>query len=387
MIKTNPLRILFFGSDIFSIFSLRGLYNIYISNSNLIESLQIVSRPAKWGGKRKSVLKCPQILEEYKTLKSLTPPIMCDNSEELTNKLLPLIQKEKFNILICVSFGLLIPQSLIEAVPYTLNVHPSLLPRYRGSSPIQYALLNNDKFTGVTIQSLHPTNFDKGEIISQSAELNIQQLLESSQNINTPPIFTTRLTHQLGQVGSKMLCDLIQNGKYLKNQNNRNTETKYVSSLAPRIQTSDKLIQWGQYDASQLYRRLMTLGPLYTFIKCGNDRLTGKDIMERVILHSFSIKQQKETEISKLSQIPGSFSIVEDNHVHSNQNSKKTKMEINCANGTSIDVKEIQIAGSVVGPPSQFLTNWSKRYSKNNNSKFHSSVTPIQFEYKFISDP
>lgn len=389
MTNIHPLRILFFGSDVFSNYSLRGLYNIHRLTPNLIESLQVVSRPPKWGGKKKSILRCPPILKENETLNSLPSPILCDNNHELIDKLMPVIQRDKINMLICVSFGLLIPQRLIETVPYTLNVHPSLLPKYRGSSPIQYALLNNDRFTGVTIQSLHPTKFDKGEIISQSSELDIQQLLRSAQNINEPPILTNRLTHQLGRIGSKMLCDLIQNGGYIKEQkNSRNQDTKYVSSVAPRIQTCDKLIQWREYDANQLCRRLMTLGPLYTFIKCGKDKHTGQDIMKRVILHAVSIRQQQveEAEKTRLDKIPGSFDIIRGNHGKDNNNNDndKMKMIIHCITGTSLDVEEIQIAGSVRGTPSQFFTNWTRQYAKNSHSNSHSIPAPS--ECIFISE-
>lgn len=359
----GPLRILFFGSDIFSNYSLRGLYNIHKSAPNLIEYIRVVSRPPKWGGKRRSVLRCPAVLKENETLGILRRPILCDNKEEMVERLMPVIRRDGINMIVCVSFGLLVPERVIRMVQYSLNVHPSLLPRYRGSSPIQYALLNNDGFTGVTIQSLHPTKFDKGEIISQSCELDIGEMLEDAREINEQPIFTTRLTHRLGQVGSKMLCELIKNGGYIK----RKEEGKYESSLAPRIQSSDRMIQWYKYDANQLYRRLMTLGPLYTFIKCGKNKkhIGEEDIVKRVILHAFNIKEQnlekekeKEKETTRSSRMPGSFDIVEDNN-------NNTRMVIHCINGTSLEVEAIQMAGSVKGTAAQFLHDWNKQQQKH----------------------
>ncbi|KAK5962561.1 methionyl-tRNA formyltransferase PWA37_000607 [Arxiozyma heterogenica] len=363
MTNVGPLRILFFGSDIFSNYSLRGLYNIHKSAPNLIEYIRVVSRPPKWGGKRRSVLRCPAVLKENETLGILRRPILCDNKEEMVERLMPVIRRDGINMIVCVSFGLLVPERVIRMVQYSLNVHPSLLPRYRGSSPIQYALLNNDGFTGVTIQSLHPTKFDKGEIISQSCELDIGEMLEDAREINEQPIFTTRLTHRLGQVGSKMLCELIKNGGYIK----RKEEGKYESSLAPRIQSSDRMIQWYKYDANQLYRRLMTLGPLYTFIKCGKNKkhIGEEDIVKRVILHAFNIKEQnlekekeKEKETTRSSRMPGSFDIVEDNN-------NNTRMVIHCINGTSLEVEAIQMAGSVKGTAAQFLHDWNKQQQKH----------------------
>ena len=93
-----------------------------------------------------------------------------DTSQEITQ----LSEQYLFNLVIAVSYGRLIPSTFIQHCKYGgLNVHPSLLPKYSGSSPLQYALLNDDKFTGCTVQTLHPTKFDHGDIIIQSSEIPI----------------------------------------------------------------------------------------------------------------------------------------------------------------------------------------------------------------------
>ncbi|MDP3995314.1 MAG: methionyl-tRNA formyltransferase, partial [bacterium] len=68
---------------------------------------------------------------------------------------------------ILVAYGEIIPQELIDSFPLgILNIHPSLLPKYRGSSPIQAAILNEDKETGVTLMQLDD-EMDHGPIIAQ----------------------------------------------------------------------------------------------------------------------------------------------------------------------------------------------------------------------------
>lgn len=367
--SNNPLRILFFGSDKFSVYSLQKLYNLHQGKRNLIESLQVVSRPPKWGGKKRSILRTPRILEDIKNFDTLPPAVFCDNKNELLEKLLPLIQKHQFNMLICVSFGLLIPKQLIENVPYTLNLHPSLLPRYMGSSPIQKTLLNNDKYTGITVQSLHPTKFDKGEIIAQSDELEVSKLLQENNMVNETPLYSSRLTDRLGQLGGDLLGDVIENRSYLKPLDQSQLR-KYQASVAPRIQTTDKLVQWKQEDATQIYRRLMTLGPLYTFIKCGYNEKTGEAINKRVILHSFSVADNEPTHNSVLE--PGSFEFTEDNNKH---------MKVFCNNGTAIDVTSIQIAGSKVAAPPQFFTSWQKQFSNRNKAS-----TQLSHQFQFHSE-
>lgn len=74
------------------------------------------------------------------------------------------------NLLLTASFGHLIPTSLLAAhfEPLNaLNVHPSLLPRWRGAAPIQWSILNGDEEGGVTVQELSRGRFDRGRILAQ----------------------------------------------------------------------------------------------------------------------------------------------------------------------------------------------------------------------------
>ena len=69
-----------------------------------------------------------------------------------------------------VSFGYMLPDRLISQFRHgVINIHPSLLPAYRGSSPIQFAIARGDRETGVSIIDVHPTRIDGGDIISQES--------------------------------------------------------------------------------------------------------------------------------------------------------------------------------------------------------------------------
>lgn len=72
-------------------------------------------------------------------------------------------------MLITASFGFLLPSNLIDSVPsnHALNVHPSLLPDYRGAAPVQWAIAHGDTHSGVTVQSLSKGKFDHGSILAQ----------------------------------------------------------------------------------------------------------------------------------------------------------------------------------------------------------------------------
>jgi methionyl-tRNA formyltransferase len=77
--------------------------------------------------------------------------------------------ENEFNLAVVVSFGYFLPVSILRRFKLgTLNVHPSLLPKYRGSSPIQYSILNRDKSTGISIIDLNPDKFDAGKVLNQT---------------------------------------------------------------------------------------------------------------------------------------------------------------------------------------------------------------------------
>lgn len=103
-----------------------------------------------------------------------------------------------YDVGIVASFGRLIPESIIEAFPFGLiNVHPSLLPRWRGSSPLQHTILNGDRETGVTLFLIEPHQFDVGRIIAQS-----------SVEIDGQPT-AHQLGEQLAALGAEMLLETM----------------------------------------------------------------------------------------------------------------------------------------------------------------------------------
>lgn len=80
-----------------------------------------------------------------------------------------------------------------------INVHASLLPRWRGASPIIYAILNEDVTTGVSLMKIHPHKFDVGEILAQKE-------IEIPKNVLMPELHT-----ELAQKGGELLVNCIEN--------------------------------------------------------------------------------------------------------------------------------------------------------------------------------
>lgn len=79
-------------------------------------------------------------------------------------------------MLLTASYGHLIPTALLSLFDPSnaLNVHPSLLPKYRGAAPIQWAIINGDGETGVTVQELSKGLFDRGRILGQRRVVRVQ---------------------------------------------------------------------------------------------------------------------------------------------------------------------------------------------------------------------
>jgi len=151
------------------------------------------------------------------------------------------------------SFGHLIPQRVIKAFPLgILNVHGSLLPKYRGPAPIIHAVLNNDKETGITIMRIKPHKFDVGDILAQ-------ETIPIDANATVVP-----LTEQLATVGSNLLVKCISNLDFYLERCVPQPEEGV--SLAPKI--NDPLmgrLDWASSSASQMYNRWRALHHKFKF--------------------------------------------------------------------------------------------------------------------------
>lgn len=122
----------------------------------------IVTEPPKPSGRKRELT--PTVARKYADtlgIPSVEPTDL--NDPKLYNYLM----SQKPDLMVVAAYGRLIPENLYTLPKHgTLNVHPSLLPEYRGATPIQSSILNGDKETGVTIMQL-ASQFDTGAIIAQ----------------------------------------------------------------------------------------------------------------------------------------------------------------------------------------------------------------------------
>ncbi|KAI8790458.1 methionyl-tRNA formyltransferase, mitochondrial [Biomphalaria glabrata] len=180
--STSPWRILFFGTDEFSLKILESLNENRLSHSKhkVVDCLHIVHPNVK----------NPSPVLRYAALSDLS------GFEWPTNN----IQTNAYDVGVLASFGHLIPKKVIDAFPYgIINVHPSLLPRWRGAAPLHHTVLNGDTTTGISIMSLKPKHFDSGPILKQ-------------KNLDVPFNSSVHgLRDFLAIEGGKLIIDVLSN--------------------------------------------------------------------------------------------------------------------------------------------------------------------------------
>ena len=149
------LKVIFMGTPDFARESLKEVYEAGY------KVLAVVTNPDKPKGRGMKLIPSP--VKEYALEKDLEiyQPEKIKKNEEFINK----IKNLKPDVICVVAYGKILPKELLE-IPKLgcINVHGSLLPKYRGAAPIQWAVLNGDKKTGVTTMYMD-VGMDTGDMI------------------------------------------------------------------------------------------------------------------------------------------------------------------------------------------------------------------------------
>jgi len=240
------MRIVFMGNPNFS---LPALEKVIESNHELIS---VVSNPPKRMGRGKN--KKYTVVGEYakrKKIPLLNPEAL--NSKSFSEKLKSL-QPDLF---VVVAYKIL-PQSLIEIPKYgSVNLHASILPKYRGAGPIQWALMNGDSSTGVTIFQIKP-DVDTGDVLSQ-------KIIEIKDEDNM-----LSLGMRLCTEGAKLLItviDKIENDDII-----RMPQNKLGVTLAPKITKEMTIINWS-WSAKKIHNWVRGLSPFPGMMTKHNNKI------------------------------------------------------------------------------------------------------------------
>ena len=246
----TPAPVLFFGTPIFAAESLKRL----LDHPELIKVVGVITqpdRPAGRGSASKGKKLTPSPVKELAQSHGI--PVLTPNSvkKEIDQFLQELTALGPVELGIVAAFGQILPQRLLDYPRLgCLNVHGSLLPRWRGAAPIQRALLAGDQETGVCIMQME-AGLDTGPVFSWTA-------------VPITPTTTGGALHdELARVGADLLVETIPAILAGDLPAIPQNELKLVDSdvtYAHKIVAQDLLLDW-QKSAEELERQIRTFSP------------------------------------------------------------------------------------------------------------------------------
>ncbi len=238
------MKVIFLGSSEFSLPSLQVLLS---SQHQIVACITTPSKPKGRGLKVES--NCVQNLAQDKQLTCFAPAKLNDT------QLLENLRQLNPEVLVVASYGKILPTSWLK-LPKKLpiNVHPSLLPAYRGAAPINWQIINGETKTGVTIFKVE-AGLDSGDILAQA-----QLPLDAKDD-------AVSLSKKLAEQGARLLQEVlgqIETDSFLLTPQNHEQAT-----YARKLKKEDGLIDWDRsaLEISNLIRALVPWPSAYVYFQ------------------------------------------------------------------------------------------------------------------------
>lgn len=292
-------------------FATEALSKIYDAGHNV---LAVVSQPDKPSGRGMKLLPTP--VKEYaisKNLKVYQPEKIRKNTEFIEE-----IKSLKPDVIVVVAYGKILPKEILEIPKYgCINVHASLLPKYRGSAPIQWAIINGETKTGITTMYMD-IGMDTGDMILKS-EVDILE----DDNYGT-------LYEKLKKAGGLLILETLD---------------KVVDGIAPRQKQSDEFtlapmiektlghIDWSK-SANEIRNLVRGLNPMpgaYTFlddktikiwdagvIENDNDEIIHGTVLMADSKNGLVVKAGKDSLKIKILQMPNNKKMLAEDYLRGN---------------------------------------------------------------------
>lgn len=249
-------RIIFMGTPNFS----TKVLEMLIAKEDVIA---VVTQPDRPVG-RKRVMTPPPVKEvALQNGIEVYQPEKISQSEDLQT-LIDL----KPDLIVTAAFGQILPKALLDAPRLgAINVHASLLPKYRGGAPIHQAIIDGEKETGVTIMYMAP-KLDAGDIISQQAIG-----IEANDDVGS-------MHDKLSFLGADLLAKTLP--EIINGTNDRIKQNEDEATFASNISREDERIDWSE-SAQDIYNHIRGLSPwpvAYTKLDDKNMKLYKAHIVE-----------------------------------------------------------------------------------------------------------
>ncbi|EPT8105164.1 TPA: methionyl-tRNA formyltransferase [Streptococcus pyogenes] len=213
------IKLLFMGTPQFSATVLKGLLD-----NPAYEILGVVTQPDRAVGRKKDIKVTPvkQLALEHGI--SIYQPEKLSGSQELIE-----MMGLGADGIITAAFGQFLPTLLLDSVSFAINVHASLLPKYRGGAPIHYAIMNGDKEAGVTIMEMIK-EMDAGDMVAKAST----PILETD-NVGT-------LFEKLAIIGRDLLLDSLP--AYLSGELKPIPQDHSQATFSPNISPEQEKLDW-----------------------------------------------------------------------------------------------------------------------------------------------
>jgi len=236
MSKFNP-KIIFFGTPDFALPALDAL-----KNAGITPVVVVASTDAPKGRGMNTTPPPTKVWAQKNEVPVLQPEKIRDNKDFFDK-----LRGYSPDLFVVASYGKILPQTLLDIPKHgTLNIHPSLLPKYRGPSPIHGAMLAGDKKTGVTIM-LVDEEMDHGPILKIS-DLKVQ----------ISDLTFTELEKKLAELGAELLIKTIP--KWIAGEIKPEEQRHDSATYTKKIKKEDGHIDW-DVPAEEADRKIRALNP------------------------------------------------------------------------------------------------------------------------------
>lgn len=228
-------NIIFMGTPDFSATVLKGLLE-----SKQYEILAVVTQPDRAVGRKKEIRMTPvkELALDYGL--PIYQPEKLSKSAELDS-----LMNLNADGIVTAAFGQFLPSKLLDSVNFAVNVHASLLPKYRGGAPIHYAIINGDKEAGVTIMEM-VKEMDAGDMIARRVIP-----IEETDNVGT-------MFEKLALVGRDLLLESLPS--YLAGDLKPVPQDKNQVTFSPNISPEEERIDWTKTNR-QIFNQIRGMYP------------------------------------------------------------------------------------------------------------------------------
>ncbi|MBR5203085.1 MAG: methionyl-tRNA formyltransferase [Clostridia bacterium] len=295
------MRIIFMGTPEFSVPCLEALVN----SSN--EVVGVFTQPDKPKGRGYEMAPPPVKVCAIEHGIPVFQPLSMRNGEALD-----IINSLNADLIIVVAFGKILPKEILESVKYgCINIHASLLPKFRGAAPIQWSIMNGETVTGVTSMQMD-VGLDTGDML-------IKKSITITENMNAG-----ELHDALSVIGAEVLIETIKNIDNIKPEKQDDRLSNYALMLSKELCPIDF-----SKSAQEVHNKIRGLSPW----PVATTKIDGKNY-----------------KIHKSQILTGTFNgdcgeIVDNNN----------RLVVICGDGRAIEILEIQAEGKRKTDTASFL--------------------------------